>query len=206
MIEIRSVESRAELAQVFDLVGGEVAERVDRSDFRFADLGSRFPADKPLMVMATANDQPVGAALAFRADDGWATLRIIAVVEAFRYRGIGRRLVECVETEAGVLGVEAIGLGTEEAVGFWFDLGYTAELLLQWAYDAELYEEESKAVLAEPLAGMRHRRSSFKDVPQLFAELDQPRLNLRQRVQDMVNGCHVGFMMSKKLHGPSPDP
>lgn len=58
-------------------------------------------------------------------------------------------------------------MGTDEAVGFWFHLGYTAILLFQWAYDGDLYEQESEAVLGGPLAGLRHWRSSFNDVPQL---------------------------------------
>lgn len=200
MVEIRPVEDGDELRQVFDLLGGEVVEQVDASDFRYGDLNSHFPADKALMVVAVAEGRPVGGALAFRNDNGWVTLRSIAVVAEFRHRGIGRRLVERIEAEARLLGVEAIGLGTDEPdVGFYFHLGYTANLLFQWAYDLELYEEESDAVLAGPLTGLRHWRSSFNDIPHLLVELDEPRLDLRNAVRDMVGGCHVGFMMPKKL-------
>jgi len=38
MAEIRPVEDRDELRQVFDLLGAEVAERIDASDFRYGDL------------------------------------------------------------------------------------------------------------------------------------------------------------------------
>lgn len=200
MVEIRPVEDRDELRQVFDLLGAEVVQRIDASDFRYGDLNSHFPADKALMVVAVAEGRAVGGALAFRNDNGWVTLRTIAVVVEFRHRGIGRRLVEWIEAEARLLGVEAIGLGTDEPdVGFYFHLGYTPNLLFQWAYDVELHEEESEAVMAGPLAGLRHWRSSFNDIPQLFVELDEPRLDLRNAVRDMVGGCHVGFMMSKKL-------
>lgn len=200
MVEIRPVEDRDELRQVFDLLGAEVVERIDASDFRYGDLNAHFPADKALMVVAVAEGQAVGGALAFRNDNGRVTLRTIAVVAEFRHRGIGRRLVERIETEARLLNIEAIALGTDEPdVGFYFHLGYTPNLLFQWAYDVELYEEESEAVLAGPLAGLRHWRSSFNDIPQLFVELDEPRLDLRNAVRDMVGGCHVGFMMSKKL-------
>lgn len=200
MVEIRPVEGADELRQVFDLLGAELPEPIDRSDFRFRDLDSHYPADRPLMVVAKAEGRLVGGALAFRNDHNWVTLRTIAVVEAFRHRGIGGRLVERVESEARLLGVESIGLGTDEPeVGFYFHLGYTPNLLFQWVYYAELHERESEAVLGGPLAGMRHWRSSFNGVPQLFVELDEPRLDLRNTVRDMVSGGHVGFMMSKKL-------
>ncbi len=203
MVEIRPVEDRAELSQVFDLLGGAMAERIDTSDFRFRDLDARFPADRPLMLVAVAQGRPIGGALAFRNDDGWATLRMIGVVEEYRHRGVGRRLVDHVETEARTLGVEALGLGTDDdLVGFYLHLGYTPNLLLQWVYDRARYEQESNAVLGGPLAGLPHWRSSFNHVPQLFVELDQPRLDVRQTVADMVRGCHVGFMMSKRLTAP----
>lgn len=54
-------------------------------------------------------------------------------------------------------------------------------------------------MLNGPLAGLRYWRSSFKDIPQLFVELDGPRLDLRYLLREMVSGCHVGFMMSKNL-------
>lgn len=84
-------------------------------------------------------------------------------------------------------------------MGFWYQQGYTPGLLFQWVYDAELCEQESDAVLGGPLAGLRYWRSSFNEVPQLYVELDEPRLDLRKAVGDMVTGCHVGFMMAKQL-------
>lgn len=200
MVEVRSVQDRAELGLVFDLLGAEVAQRIDASDFRFRDLDTHFPVDRSLMLVAVADGRRVGGALAFRNDDGWVTPRIIAVLEPFRHRGIGRRLLERLETEARALGVEAIALGTDgDAVGFYFHLGYTPNLIFQWVYDPDRYDEEVEAVVDGPLAGLRHWRSSFNDVPQLFAELDEPRLDLRNTVRDLASGAHVGFMMSKNL-------
>lgn len=151
------------------------------------------------MLAAEVDGAVVGGALAFRNDERDATLRITAVVESFRHRGAGRRLVERVETEASRLGVHTIELGADEAVGFWYHLGYTPHLLFQWVYEPGRYEAEATAVLDGALAGFRFWRSSFNDVPQLFVELDQPRLGLLHSVRDAVVGCHVGLMMSKKL-------
>lgn len=205
MIEIQTVLDRVELEEVFNLIliGGQLAKPIRAGDdHRFGDLDTHFPADQALMLVARSDGRTVGGALAFRTDDGWATLRMVAVVDAFRHRGIGRRLVERVETEARQLGVEGIALGSDQAVGFWYHLGYTPNLLFQWVGEAERCEQESEAVLEEPLAGLRHWRSSFNGVPQLYVELDEPRLDLRHRVGDMVSGCHVGFMMAKTLAQP----
>jgi GNAT superfamily N-acetyltransferase len=200
MVEVRPVEDRDELRRLFDVLGAEVAERIDSRDFRFGDLDTHFPDDRRLMLAAIAEDGPVGGALAFRNDDNSAVLRIIAMVEGFRHRGIGRRLVERIESEARLLGMEAVGLGTDEAVSFWFHLGYTPNLLFQWVYEPEEYEREFEALLTGPLRRLHHWRSSFNDTPQLFVELDEPRLDLLATVRDAVEGCHVGLMMSKKLH------
>ncbi len=203
MVEIRSVEDREELRRAFDLAGAQLPERLNSSDFQFGDLDAQFPDDRPMMLVAIAEGRTVGAALAFRNDDGWVTLRIIGIVEDLRHRGIARRLVEGIESEARMLGVEAIGLGTDGAVGFWFHLGYTPNLLFQWVYDRDEYEQESEALLTGPLRGLHYWHSSFNDVPQLFVELDEPRLNLLATLRDLVKGCHVGFMMSKKLKRPT---
>ena len=58
-------------------------------------------------------------------------------------------------------------------------------------------------MLTGPLAEARHWRSSFNHIPQLFVELDEPRLDLCNTVRDRVRGCHVGLMMSKKLGAAS---
>ena len=189
-IEMRSVRDPGELRAVFD---------TDSGDHRIDDLLARFPSDRPLMVVATSEGSVVGSALAFRNDNGTVTLRIIGVVPSFRHRGIGRRLVERIEAEARRLGAHSVALGTDEAVGFWYHLGYTPNLLFQWVYDADLYETETAAVLTGPLAGLHFWRSSFNDIPQLFVELDEPRLDLRHHVREAVTGCHVGFMMSKRF-------
>ncbi len=81
MVEIRSVEDREELRRAFDLAGAQLPERLNSSDFRFGDLDAHFPDDRPMMLLAIAEGRAVGAAVAFRNDDGWVTLRIIGIVE-----------------------------------------------------------------------------------------------------------------------------
>lgn len=126
---IRPVRSPEELAAVFDALGAELPEPITHDDRRFADLARRYPADRELMVLAEDVDhRVVGGALAFRGEDGGrhATLRIIAVAAAVRYRGLGRALVDRVEAAAAGLGVETISLGARPEVrGFYLRLGYT---------------------------------------------------------------------------------
>jgi DNA-binding transcriptional MerR regulator len=198
-IEVRTVRDLDELRTVFDLAGAQLPEPIDSGDHRIDDLVERFVPDQPLMVLAVAEGSVVAGALAVRNDDGAVTLRIIGVIPAYRHRGIGRRLVERVEAEARRLGALSVALGTDEAVGFWYHLGYTPNLLFQWVYDADLHANETDAMLTGPLAGLHFWRSSFNDIPQLFVELDEPRLDLRHQVREAVTGCHVGFMMSKRF-------
>ncbi len=154
------------------------------------------------MVAAREDGRTVGGALALRRDEANATLRIIGFRPVYRHRGLGRRLVERAEHEARRLGGERIALGTEEAVGFWHHLGCVLHLLFQWVFEPSRHQVESAAVLAGPLVGRRHWRSSFNDVPQLFVELDEPRLDLRDKLGRELNGCHVGFVMIKSLRTP----
>jgi DNA-binding transcriptional MerR regulator len=197
--EVCSVRDLAEIRAVFDLAGAQLPDPIDSGDHRINDLVERSSVDQQLMVVASSEGTVVGGALAFRTDDGAVTLRIIGVIPEFRHRGIGRRLVERVEAEARRLGAHAVALGSDEAVGFWYHLGYTPNLLFQWVYDADLYETEADAMLRGPLAGLRFWHSSFNGIAQLFVELDEPRLDLRHQVREAVTGCHVGFMMLKRF-------
>ncbi|MET9021783.1 GNAT family N-acetyltransferase [Actinopolymorpha sp. NPDC004070] len=125
---IRSVESEQELVRSFDVLGAQFPRPLTHQDRRFTDLARRFPQDRSMMLIAEDEEQVVGGALAFRAGEGGpscdVTLRIIALLPEHRGKGLGRQLVECIEQEAARLGVRGIGLGADEAVGFYQHLGY----------------------------------------------------------------------------------
>src|SRR6266542_2788928 len=112
---IRPVASLQELAQVFELAGAQLPQRLTRHDRRLAELARRFPADRTLMLVAEDQGGIVGGALAFRSDPAAAacgvTLRLIGVAPAHRGKGLGRRLVEGVEAAARRLGASEISLG-----------------------------------------------------------------------------------------------
>ncbi len=129
---IRPVASLQELARVFDLVGAQFPQPLTRHDRRLAELARRFPADRPLMLLAEDQGRIVGGALAFRTDPaspaGGVTLRIIGLAPAYRGTGLGRRLLQQVEAAARRLGASAIRLGASGPErGFYLRLGYAGQ-------------------------------------------------------------------------------
>ena len=121
---VRPVDSLDELAEVFDVIGAQLPQRLTHEDRRFADLVARFPEDRSLMLVVEDSGRLVGGALAFRRDQRGVTLRILGLEPSVRGTGLGRRLVEQIEEEAARLGVATISLGADEAIGFYTHLGY----------------------------------------------------------------------------------
>jgi len=97
---VRPVASLDELAEVFDVIGAQLPRRLTHEDRRFADLVARFPEDRSLMLVIEDSGRLVGGALAFRRDPRGATLRVIGLDPGVRGTGLGRRLVERIESEA----------------------------------------------------------------------------------------------------------
>jgi GNAT superfamily N-acetyltransferase len=124
---IRRIASADELARAVDVAGAQVTPQVTSGDRRADDLFRRLDQDRPLLVGAFSGGAVVGAALAFRPDDGLCALRLIGLVPWVRGRGLGRRLMEVVELEAmafGCISVTAGGVGPESK-GFYQRLGFT---------------------------------------------------------------------------------
>jgi GNAT superfamily N-acetyltransferase len=133
---IRPVASLQELAQVFDLVGAQLPQRLTRHDRRLVELARRFPADRSLMLVAEGQGGIVGGALAFRTDPAspacGVTLRLIGLAPAHRGKGLGRRLLEEIEAAALRLGASEISLGASVAErGFYLRLGYAGRTRLR---------------------------------------------------------------------------
>jgi hypothetical protein len=149
--------------------------------------------------VAEIADQIVGAALGFRSDPDNVGLRILAVVPEYRGEGVGRSLLQSFEAGTRRLGATRIALGADGEAGFYVRQGYQAMLLLQWVYGPERFEDEVAAVLAGPAEGMECRRSSFREVPQLFIDLDEPNPALRVQISDLASGAHIGYCMMKVM-------
>ena len=133
---IRPVASLQELARVFDLVGAQLPQPLTRRDRRLAELAGRFPADRPLMLLAEDQGRIVGGALAFRTDPcspaGGVTLRLIGLAATHRGKGLGRRLLQQVEAAAIRLGAVEISLGASgQERGFYVRMGYAGRARLR---------------------------------------------------------------------------
>jgi len=197
---IRPVDSVAELAAAFDAAGAQFDPAIDHTDQRrFADLQAAYPRDRELLLVAEDNGSVVGAAMGFVSAGAEVTLRILAVAADQRRQGIGRALLRAFEASALRLGATRISLGADAEAGFYVRHGYQTMLLLQWAYDPSRFDAEVEALTAGPVKGMTWRRDSFRGVPQLFVDLDEPSPVVRAQVQDLVSGAHVGYCMTKAI-------
>lgn len=122
---IRPAASLEELAEAFDVIGAQLPQRLTHEDRRFADLVCRFPEDRSLMLVVEDRGRIIGGALAFRRNPSGVTLCVIGLDPSVRRMGLGRRLVEQIEAKAARIGVGTISLGTDEAIGFSMQLGYS---------------------------------------------------------------------------------
>ena len=127
---VRPIDSLAELARVFDVVGAQSVPPISHTDRRYADQERRFPDDRPMMLLAADRGQIVGGGFAFRRDSSpscsVATLRNLAVRPAYQGLGLERRLVEGIERGAISLGVTDINLGGPRGAerAFYLSMGY----------------------------------------------------------------------------------
>jgi DNA-binding transcriptional MerR regulator/ribosomal protein S18 acetylase RimI-like enzyme len=196
---IRPVDSAAELASAFDVAGAQFDPAFDHTDQRFSDLQAAYPGQRDLLLVAEENGSVAGAAMGFVSSGAELTLRILAVADGRRRRGIGRALLRAFEAGAVRLGATRISLGADAEAGFYVRHGYQAMLLLQWAYDPDRFDADVKALTAGPVQDLTWHRDSFGGVPQLFVALDEPSPLVRAQVQDLVSGAHVGYCMTKAI-------
>lgn len=89
-------------------------------------LKARLEEDRTLMLVAERDGEIVGGALGLRVG-GAVKVDVIALKPELRGIGIGRRLMEAIETEAVRLGASAIYLGGANAEnrGFYWRLGFS---------------------------------------------------------------------------------
>jgi GNAT superfamily N-acetyltransferase len=128
-VVIRPVASPRELARAFELIGARRAPALDQDRY-FVQLARRFPADRPLLLVAELDGQLIGAGFAFRKDSSpgcrTATLRNVAVLPPYRGLGLERRLIQRIEQAAASLGLTGIILGGSRSAErqFFRGMGY----------------------------------------------------------------------------------
>jgi hypothetical protein len=114
--EIRPVGSLAELTRVFDLLGAQATPAVTHEDRRFGELASRFPEDRPLMlVVETPAGRPAGGLLGCRRGSSVA-IRAVGVEQGVPRSEPLPQLLQRLEVEARRLGAtEIVEGGVERA-------------------------------------------------------------------------------------------
>jgi GNAT superfamily N-acetyltransferase len=128
-VVVRPVASPRELARAFELIGARRAPTLEQ-DRDFLQVARRFPADRPLMLVAELDGQLIGAGFAFRTGSSpacrTATLRNVAVRPRYRGLGLERRLIQRIEQAAAGLGGTGIILGGPRGAErqFFVSMGY----------------------------------------------------------------------------------
>jgi len=203
---IRPVDAAAELITAFDVAGAQSDPVIDHTDRRrFAEIEAAYPGERELLLVAEDSGSIVGAAMGFMSSATEVTLRILAVAAGRRRQGIGRALLRAFEASALRLGAARVSLGADAEAGFYVRHGYQTMLLLQWVYDPGRFDAEVESLAAGPVRGMARHRDSFGGVPQLCVDLDEPSPAVRDQVQDLVRGAHVGYCMTKAVSA-QPEP
>jgi GNAT superfamily N-acetyltransferase len=197
-IEVRPVRSLDELRDALGFVR-RALPRIG-TDWRDGDFfPQRFPDEAELMIVALCGGHIAGAALGHRNGKTGAVVAAVAVEEASRMLGIGRRLLARLEAGARTLGVTNLALGSvDESAGFYVRAGWTPALLLQFSGpEAAASRERARERFADfPASAVRD--GQWHDVLQLFVRTPGVDFSLYQRVADLP-GAHAGYMMSKAL-------
>ncbi len=122
---VRPVASIEELVRVDKVICAQFPARHYPPVHGLDALKARFEEDHALMCLAERDGQIIGGALALRTGDAVKVTAIALEPEA-RGLGIGRMLLEAVESEAIRLGVTSIYLGGANAEnrGFYWRLGF----------------------------------------------------------------------------------
>jgi len=124
LVTVRPVASVEELVQLEQVTAAQFPPRRSESG-RAAALEARFEENRLLMLPAERNGTIVGGALASRIGDA-VRVDVIALIPEFRTLGIGRKLMQAIESEAIHLNAQSIYLGgaTAENRGFYWRLGF----------------------------------------------------------------------------------
>jgi predicted N-acetyltransferase YhbS len=117
---MRVVASLDELKFVYDILGAQFTPTLTHNGWTFEDLANHYPEDRQLMLVIEKEGNVIGGALGFDH-----ILRIIAVTQAYRGVGLGRRLIQTFEVAAMRKGLRMVSLGSHpDAIDFYTKMGY----------------------------------------------------------------------------------
>lgn len=125
LVTVRPVASVGELLRTKQMIAAQFPPRRSSRLESLAVLKERFEENRTLMLAAELGGAIVGGALAHRAGDA-VEVDAIALKPEARRLGIGRQLMEAIESEGIRLGAQAIFLGgaNPENRGFYWRLGF----------------------------------------------------------------------------------
>lgn len=128
-IELHEPRDADEVRSALDAIGAGFTVPFDHTDPRMQRILEAPAIGNPLFVIATTTtDEICGAAFALPSGSDGALLATIGVVAAHRGGGLGRRLMEHIETACVHEGITGIVLGAVPgARPFYRHLGYTGK-------------------------------------------------------------------------------
>jgi predicted GNAT family N-acyltransferase len=143
-MDVRRVESESELADALAVRREVFIEEQGVPEHR--ELDGR--DDEATHFVAYDGDEPIGAARLRADDESAGKIERVAVLESERGRGIGRALMDAIETEADRTGYEGLVLHAQVPVVEFYDrLGY--EVTSDVFEDAGIPHREMRKGIAE---------------------------------------------------------
>lgn len=121
--EVRRFDGEAAFPDAYDVRHDVFIEEQDVDEE--IEMDGRDDEATHFVVYDTADDRPVGTARLRYEDDGSGKAERVAVLREYRGRGVGRLVMEHVESEARENGCPNVHLNAQTAVeGFYERLGY----------------------------------------------------------------------------------
>ncbi len=194
-IEIRGAASAAEvdaaIAVLDSILGSVRGWRMTRAQHR-----EMYRATPDLLSIAVEQNRIIGAV----GCDGVSGIGTVGIVEDYRGRGLGRRLLERAEGILRHRGATAAALGSVDgAVDFYLSCGYNPQLLVQFAPEANDPEAIITELLSGVLAGREVFRTEWQGHPQLWLQDRSVDWALKRRIEGVATGVVPGYVMSKPL-------
>ena len=170
-VELREPRDADEVRSALDAIGADFTLPFDHTDSRMQRILAEPATGNPLFVIATTTTGEIcAAAFALPSGSDAALLATIGVIADLRGTGLGRRLMEHIETACIHLGITGIVLGTvPEARAFYRHLGYTGKSAmhksLPGSVSARYGDDDERRRRLDDLRTRRAARTSVPPTP-----------------------------------------
>ncbi len=201
-ITIRNIanvdELRAAYALAKQYLGGDVLSELN-PQYALSSWQQRLREGSTLLITAFEGGAPVGMVWG-RDDNGGVTIGPVAVDQAYRRTGWGRKLLQTFEQAAYQAGYRQLTLGsTESAERFYLRCGYTPYLFIQWyrmSYDDSVTLEQLRY-----LSENRHEIMAYEDNGSVRLMLATHGVDkrLQARYDNTFPSCSTQYIFMKTL-------